>query len=413
MSLSSASQSTAVVVFLGFAFTYFFSALLRAVTATLAPVFSSELGVGAADLGLLAGAYFLGFAMLQLPLGRWLDARGPKRVLLMLLGFAVCGCVIFAMAESLQTLVLGRVLMGVGLSACLMAPLTCYRALFSPINQMRANSWMLMTGSLGMLASTLPVQWLMPHLGWRGLFFGLAFMLLVSMGLIAWTAPRDAAPTKAAARATGYANIVRQPLFLRLAPLGFFLYGGLLAMQSLWIGPWLTGVVQWTPAQAAAGLFTVNLCMLLTFMAWGTLMPKLLARGLGAEKLMLWGVPVSLTLLLAIVFAGRSANAWAWAAWCVSTTVVSLSQPAVGLAFRQEASGRALSAFNLVIFGGVFVLQWGLGLLIDTLTQAGMPKAAAFQRAMLIFWFCCLASYLWFVLMRRHAVNNAPLASAK
>lgn len=68
--------AAAARVFLVFAFAYFLSALLRAVTATLAPVFSRELALGAGDLGLLAGAYFLGFALMQLPLGQALDRFG-------------------------------------------------------------------------------------------------------------------------------------------------------------------------------------------------------------------------------------------------------------------------------------------------------------------------------------------------
>ncbi len=82
-----------VTVFMNFALAYFFSALLRAVTATLAPLFSQELNLGAAQLGLLAGAYFLGFAIMQLPVGRWLD--GPKRVMIGLLLVAVVGCMAF------------------------------------------------------------------------------------------------------------------------------------------------------------------------------------------------------------------------------------------------------------------------------------------------------------------------------
>ena len=88
----------AAVIFTAFAFAYFFSALLRAVTATLAPVFSAELGLQAADLGLLAGAYFFGFALLQLPLGRALDRFGPRRTLLVLLAVAVIGCAAFALS---------------------------------------------------------------------------------------------------------------------------------------------------------------------------------------------------------------------------------------------------------------------------------------------------------------------------
>ena len=180
-----------VQVFMAFAFTYFFSALLRAVTATLAPAFSLELGLGAGDLGLLAGVYFLGFAAMQLPLGKALDRFGPRRVLMALLGLAVLGCAGFAVARSLGGLALARALIGVGVSAGLMAPLTFYRHRFSPAAQLRANSWMLMTGSLGMLASTLPVQWLMPLWGWRGLFWGVAVLLLLAM-LVLWLAvPRD------------------------------------------------------------------------------------------------------------------------------------------------------------------------------------------------------------------------------
>ena len=160
----------AAVIFLSFAFSYFISALLRAVTATLAPVFSVELDLRAADLGLLAGAYFLGFSSMQLPLGHALDRYGPKRTILCLLAAAVTGCLAFAAAPNLAALIGARVLIGMGVSACLMAPLTLFRRIFSPEAQLRANSWMLMTGSLGMVASTLPVQALLPALGWRGLF---------------------------------------------------------------------------------------------------------------------------------------------------------------------------------------------------------------------------------------------------
>ena len=87
----SLTRQRAVLVFLAFAFAYFFSTLVRAVTATLAPVFSAELGLTAGQLGLLAGAYFLGFSVMQLPLGSALDRWGARRVLLVFLITAVLG----------------------------------------------------------------------------------------------------------------------------------------------------------------------------------------------------------------------------------------------------------------------------------------------------------------------------------
>lgn len=400
------SRVGAATVFFAFAFTYFFSALLRAVTATLAPAFSAELGLHAADLGLLAGVFFLGFAAMQLPLGRALDRFGPRRVLVSLLAVAVLGCGCFALARSLPTLIAARTLIGVGVSAGLMAPLTLFRRLFTPAAQLRANSWMLMTGSLGMLASTLPVQFLLPLWGWRGLFWAVAGLLVLAMAVTLWLVPRDAPGAASNAAAIGYREIARHPLFRRMAPLAFFLYGGMIAMQSLWAGPWLTRVAGGSAAMAAQGLFVINLCMLFTFMAWGTAMPHLVRRGLDATRLITWGVPLCLGLLALNVLLGSGAGAWHWAAWCISSTFVSLSQPAVGQAFPQHQAGRALSAFNLVIFSGVFCVQWGIGLLIDAFAAAGLAEPRAFQAAFGVFWICCLVAYGLFLRPPRFRADN-------
>jgi MFS family permease len=395
-----AGLRSGVALVLAFAFAYFLSALLRAVTATLAPVFSIELGLHSADLGLLAGVYFLGFASLQLPLGRALDRFGPRRVQLVLLSVAVVGCAAFALARGLVSLSVARLLIGMGVAACLMAPLTCFRHVFDATTQLRLNSWMLMTGSLGMVASTLPVQWLLPHWGWRGLFMLLAALLLLAMLLIAVFAPK-ATPAATAQAGGRYRDIMRHPMFVALAPLGFFSYGGLIAIQSLWAGPWLTQVAGWSAAQAAGGLFGINLGMLLAFMSWGMVMPRLARAGLHARHVVTWCLPASMLMLGVIVSLGSAAGAWHWAAWCVLSSCVTLSQPAVGQAFPPAWAGRALSAFNLVIFGGVFCLQWGIGLAIAALGSFGWSRPASFQGAMGLFALCCVLAQLWFLVRQR------------
>jgi MFS family permease len=402
-------------VFASFAFAYFFSALVRGVTATLAPSFSAELGLTASDLGLLAGAYFLGFAAMQLPLGRALDRFGPKRVLLVLLGVAVAGCAAFALARSFGALTLARALIGVGVSACLMAPMTAFRLRFGEVAQLRANSWMLMTGSMGMVASTLPVQWLLPLWGWRGLFWAVAALLGLSMWGIARFVPADATADDATpmrVRRAGYLRVVRDPIFARFAPLAFFQYGGLIAVQSLWAGPWLTQVCGFTPTQAAQGLFAINMAMLLSFLGWGLAVPRLYARGWTAQRLIARAMPVSLVVLALALWLGPQATPWVWALFCASCSVVSLSQPAVGQAFGSEWAGRALSAYNLVIFAGIFVLQWGLGLVIDLISALGGSTLSAYRGAFALLGGCSALAYLWFLRCSRSAMPASlnPLA---
>lgn len=407
--MSPMSQGKAIAIFAAFAFAYFFSALIRAITATLSPTLVQEFALNARDLGLLAGGYFIGFAATQLPLGQWLDRLGPKKVVLGFLSIAVLGCVAFSSARSFAGLFAARVLCGVGVSACLMAPLTGYRRWYAPANQMRANSWMLMVGALGMVASTLPVQWLMPWIGWRMIFLLLGALVGLAMVMIAWQVPawqpmHAATGALAEPVSSGYAEVWRNPYFRKLAPLGFFNFGGLVAIQTLWAAPWMVKVAGYSPLQAATGLFWINVAMLLAFWMWGAANPWLARRGYTPDRLITFGMPVSMLTIAINVIAGDAITVWSsaiWTVFCVSSTVGALAQPAVGLAFPSQLAGRALSAYNLVIFSGVFTVQWGVGLLVDGLRALGCTEPQAYQGAIGVYTLCCVGAYLHYLAAKK------------
>jgi hypothetical protein len=187
-----------------------------------------------------------------------------------------------------------------------------------------------------------------------------------------------------------------------MTPIGFFSYGGMIAVQTLWAGPWMVRVAGLTPAQAATGLFIINASMLLTFWTWGMVTPTLVRRGWGAERLIAWGLPLSFAASLFLIVAGPAAGAAALAVFCVSSTFVALAQPAVGMAFPPALAGRALSAYNLVIFLGVFVVQWGVGLLIDAFRALGWQEADAFRGALAALLVSSVVSYGYFVWAKSH-----------
>jgi predicted MFS family arabinose efflux permease len=395
---------SAVLVFIAFALGYFSSAVVRAVIATLSPVLTQEFGLTAGDLGLLGGGFFLGFASTQLLLGAWLDRYGPRRVAVCFLAVAVLGCLAFPLSQNFAGLLASRFLLGVGVSACLMAPLTGFRRWYEPAHMLRANSWILMVGSLGMVAATLPVQWLLPLLGWRPLFWGMAALLLLAMVLIARLVPPPLpAPAGQVQPPAGYGAVWRSAVFRRLLPVAFFLNGGLIALQTLWLGPWLTRVVGLTPLQAAAGLFSINVASLLAFSVWGLVMPGLSRRGWTVERLLGLGLPLMLTALAINLALGSHAGWPAWALFIVLASVVSLAQPALGMTFAPALAGRALSAYNLACFLGIFVIQWGIGLVIDGLQGLGWSSAASFQGAFGLYGCCALAAFLHY---RRPSADN-------
>ena len=397
---------TAVLVFLAFALGYFASAVLRTVIATLSPTLTQEFGLQAADLGLLAGGFFLGFASTQLLLGSWLDLYGPRRVLLGFLSVAVVGCLAFSMASSFVGLLLARVLLGVGVSACLMAPLTGFRRWYEPAQMLRANSWILMLGSLGMVASTLPVQWLLPLLGWRPMFWAMAALIVLTMALILRLVPAHRPAPGASAQPPGYAQVWRSPAFRRLLPYAFFINGGLIGMQTLWLGPWLTRVVGLSPLQAAAGLFSINLASLLAFSVWGLVMPGLVRRGWSSERLLRLGLPLVMTMLAFNIAMGPRADWPCWALLIILGSVVSLAQPALSMTFPPALAGRALSAYNLVCFLGIFSMQWGVGLLVDAFKAQGWSEVTSFQGAFAVSFACSLGSMFYY--LRGRSDNLTP-----
>jgi len=156
-------------------------------------------------------------------------------------------------------------------------------------------------------------------------------------------------------------------------------------------------VAGYTPLQAATGLFYINATMLVTFWSWGMVNPWLSRHGWAATRLIAWGVPISLAVLAANIAAGPSAGWLGWALFCMSCSVLGLAQPAVGMAFKPSLAGRAMSGYNLMIFSGVFVVQWGIGLLIDVFAAMGLAQVASFQAAMGVLLCCCIASYGYFL----------------
>ncbi|MFM8244216.1 MAG: MFS transporter [Candidatus Fonsibacter sp.] len=394
------TRNKAVAVFLVFALGYFVSTLIRAITATLSPVFSTELGLSAGDLGLLAGGYFLGFAAMQLPNGYFLDKYGPKKVILFFLTIAFFSIIAFSKSENFFSLLLSRILIGVGVSVCLMAPLTGYRRWLPVDQQQRANAWMLMTGALGMLASTLPVQLLLPEIGWRNIFLILAGLIFTTIILITFIIPFWA-KTETPIEDQGFSSykiIWTHPYFLSLLPLGFFNYGGLQALQTLWAGPWMTNVSGFSPMQAATNLFWVNFSMLLTFFIWGFIYPYFHKRGISSDTIMIRCVPLSFLALGFIIYSGENVNGFHFALFLIASVFVSLAQPAVGMAFPNAIAGKALSSYNLILFLGTFVVQWVIGILIDLFKSYGFNTLQSYQAAFSVFAVCCILSYFYFVL---------------
>jgi MFS family permease len=411
-------------VVLIFAAAYVLSYAFRAINAVIAPALMEDLQLSNADLGLLTSAYFLGFASMQLPLGSWLDKYGARRTESALLLFAAVGAAIFAMSSTLTGLWIGRAMIGVGVSSCLMAPLKAYRVWYPAERQSQLGSWMLVFGTCGALTTTMPVAAIIPIISWRGVFWIMSGLILLATALLFFklkpieteinarqlASQRDNATSDTASLATGYRAIFASPYFRRMALLGAIHQGGFMAMQTLWAGPWMVRVLGLSLDQTSQVLFLFNFTLLLSYLVLSWWAPRYVSfndkPGIPVLQAVSIGLAGAVIVQALMVFYVTS---WSWILWvpfAILVTVTTLAQMHVSLAFPPQQAGRANSAFNLTLFIGAFSIQWGIGLLIDLFMMQGWSQSDAMRLSWGLYVLLQLAVLIVFVKSRAESISS-------
>ena len=376
---------------------YFVSYVYRMVNAVLAPTLAAEFGLTAAGLGLLSSVYFLSFAVVQLPLGVALDRFGPRRVNAALLLVAAAGGVWFTMAESAAAAIAARALIGLGVSACLMAALTAF-VLWYPAERISTMTGIAFSaGALGAMTVTVPLELLLRVWGWREAFL-LIVAATVAVSLVLWLwvperrATRQGEPL--AEQLRGLGGLLRDPAFLRLAVCVGASQCAAVALQTLWVATWLRDVAGWSPAEVARGLLAVNVSMIAGYLAFGRAADAWARRGRGALPLLAAGVALSSLSLGAIILGAHSL-----VLWCVfvgAGTAVVLAYSILARRYPKEMAGRVNTAVNVIGFVGMFSGQWGIGAVLSLWPQHGAGYAPeAYPWALAMVWAVQLAGLAW------------------
>ena len=360
---------TAVVlrVFLPFAAGYFLSYLYRTINAVLSPHLVAELGLDATDLGLLTSVYFLTFAAFQLPLGMLLDRFGPRRVEATFLLFAAAGAGLFAVSSHATELIIGRALIGLGVSACLMASFKAFVLWFPAARLPVVNGWVLAAGGLGALVATAPVEAALKLTDWRGLFAILAGLSFAVAAALLWAVPErggGVASETWRAQWRAVTGIFRSPVFWRIAPASILSQASFMAIQGLWAGPWLRDVSGLDPATAAEYLFWIAAAMVAGFLGMGQLTYRLSRLGVAPLGVAVSGMALFMLAQLALLL-GWGPIGPLWALFGFFGTAGTLTYAILTQAFPPALAGRVNTALNLLVFVAAFAGQWSMGAIIN------------------------------------------------
>ncbi len=346
---------------------YFLSYFLRTVNAVIAPELTRELGLNAGELGRLTSAFFLAFAIAQLPVGLLLDRYGPRRTESALLLLTAAGTLGFALGHGDTALTVARGVMGLGVSACLMAALKYSSQFLPPERQAGVTGLIMAAGGLGAVTSSAPLAMVLPYAGWRPVFMFLALVSL-AVAVYMFRSVRDIDSglqhETLGQQLHGLRTVVARPVFWLFVPAAAFSTGGFMAIQGLWAVPWLMNVHDLAGADAARYQLVLCLAGLLGQLTIAAFAARLMRRGFDQLSIMMTGLVLAIGAQTAIItLAGQSYLAWFLFGAAASTGAQIYSLLASRYPLR--LSGRVMTSINLIVFLGAFLVQWGYGVLVD------------------------------------------------
>jgi predicted MFS family arabinose efflux permease len=355
--------SRSALALLPFCFAYYVSYLLRTINAVIAPELVRDLGLGAADLGFLTSTYFLAFALAQIPVGLALDRFGPRRVVALLLVATAAGAALFAGAGSFPLLAAGR-------------------------------------------TASLPLEWALPRIGWRGSLAVGAMASALAAVLVATAAPRRGPAEPDLAPSHTLASVFRSRAFWRFAPQAALFTGGFMALQGLWIVPWLIAVEGSSRAEAAIMLLWLNVGLLAGQLVVSFGAGALHRAGVGRARLMFSSILIAL-LAEALIGVRLAHGAAAWFVLGVGNVGSAQVYGIAAAQFPPQLSGRVSTALNQLAFAGAFAVQWGVGLLLQKLTPL-TGELRAYQVTFAALWVAQLAGVLVSLYSTKRSGMSSP-----
>ncbi len=393
-------------VFLPFAAGYFLSYVFRSVNAVVAPDLIEAMGLNAWMIGFLTSAFFLAFAVSQLPIGVALDRWGPRRTEAALLVVAAAGAFVFSRAASPTGLILGRALIGLGMAACLMASFKAF-VVWAPSHRVPfLNGAVMAVGSAGALAATLPVEWALRFMDWRALFLTLGVATLGAAGILFLAVPEKKAPAHVSdlgESLQGVKSILTSRVFWSIAPFSVAQQAAYLSIQSLWAGPWLRDVASLDRARVASVLMTMAVGMALGYLAFGRLGELRAKKGFSILPLLVVANIAFLAVQLGILSHWSAAARGLWLLFGFFGASGMLGYVILTRRFTIALAGRVNTSLNLLVFIAAFASQAGIGAIIQR-WSAGLEDGfapAGYRVAFFIVFAIELASLLWLTATRR------------
>jgi predicted MFS family arabinose efflux permease len=221
--------------------------------------------VDATLLGQFSGVYYIGYAVVHLPLGILLDRVGPKIVMPISILLAITGMLPLIYADNWLFPVLGRALVGIGSSAAILGVFSMTRLCFEEKMFSRMLGFAVTIGLLGAIYGGQPVHYLLTQWGWETVFKMICGVGL-GLAILTFFMTPSLPPKKGAEKKSMFQDlktVFKNPLLLGTCILGGLMVGPLEGFADVWASQFLRVVYGYDASTAASlpSLIFLGMCI--------------------------------------------------------------------------------------------------------------------------------------------------------
>ena len=242
------------------ALSYILSFFQRFAPAGIAQDLASTFHTSAASLGALASTYFYVYTLTQIPTGVLVDTVGPRRILAMGGLIGGVGSLLFGFAPSFGWALVGRTLIGLGVSVTFVAMLKLIAVWFDENRFATMVGVCLLVGNLGSVLAGSPLSATAQAFGWRTVFLAVGVISIV-LGVLCWWVVRDSpesseqpAPVASAQVWGGLKSVLTNRDTLPALLINAGMSGSFFTFVGLWGAPYLMQVHGMSKAVASLHL---------------------------------------------------------------------------------------------------------------------------------------------------------------
>lgn len=379
---------------------YFIATLYRSLNAILVQPLCETMHIDNAELGFVTSTFVLTFALVQIPLGILLDRFGARITQASFFILGAFGMLVFGLAPNVIALSIGRALLGVGMAGGLMAALKAVSQWVEREDIPFYNGIILAAGGLGALAATTPAKLFELAYGWRALSFILA-AISFCIALLIFFVSRDKPLSNATRSHKGLKQIYSCLFFWRITPLFAVSLGGFIAMQGLWLGPWLQKVVGMSALQSANYLLVIALAMTLGMVSGGFLAKFSKRYHISLTLLVVIGIVFHIVTQAMIILDLFATSTVLWFLYGFFAQIALVNYAILTQHFGVELSGRAATSATILIFLFAFLAQYLFGIVVHYWPQghAVIAYRVAFSGLVILE----LLTLLWYMFLGRLA----------